>query len=114
MQCGAMVTAGLAFHSNGKLYGSEHGDADEDEINLITKGTNYGWPFVEGMCNTDPNSSESDYCDLQQPLKVFTPTIAVSGIAFYDGDMFPEWTGDLLLASLKSGLLYQTGLSLKS
>ncbi len=98
---------GLAFHSNGNLYGSEHGDADEDEINLIAKGANYGWPFVEGLCNT---ASEETYCDLQEPLKVFTPTIAVSGIAFYNGDMFPEWKGDLLLASLKSGLLYQIDL----
>jgi glucose/arabinose dehydrogenase len=98
---------GLAFHRNGKLYSSEHGDADEDEINLITKGKNYGWPFVEGMCNT---ASEETHCDLQEPIQVFTPTIAVSGIAFYDGDMFPEWKGDLLLASLKAGLLYQIDL----
>ena len=96
---------GLAFDTKGQLYASEHGDTDEDEINLITKGGNYGWPHVEGRCNTD---SEHTYCDsmsLQEPFTVYTPTLAVSGLAFYNGDMFPEWKGDLLLASLKEGQL---------
>jgi aldose sugar dehydrogenase len=101
---------GLAFDSKGQLYASEHGDNDEDEINLITKGANYGWPYVEGRCNTE---SEHTYCDsmnLQEPFTVYTPTIAVSGLAFYNGDMFPEWKGDLLLASLKEGQLHHIDL----
>ena len=65
---------GLAFHSNGNLYGSEHGDADEDEINLIAKGANYGWPFVEGMCNT-PFSKLLivTAMHLYEPLKLLHP-----------------------------------------
>lgn len=101
---------GLTFHSNGTLYASEHGDSEEDEINQIIKSGNYGWPYIEGSCNT---KTEHDYCDkmtLQEPLAVYAPTIATSGLAFYNGNMFPEWKGDLLLASLKAGQLHHIDL----
>jgi aldose sugar dehydrogenase len=98
---------GLAFHSNGRLYSSEHGDASEDEVNRIIPGANYGWPYVEGRCNTTTEQIECNSRNLQEPLTVYAPTLGVSGLAFYDKDMFPEWNGNLLLASLKAGQLYR-------
>jgi glucose/arabinose dehydrogenase len=98
---------GLAFDDIGRLYSSEHGDASEDEVNRIISGGNYGWPYIEGRCNTPSESNECSSRDLQEPLTVYTPTLAVSGIAFYNKNMFPEWQGNLLLASLKAGKLYR-------
>ncbi len=101
---------GLAFHSNGRLFSSEHGDASEDEVNRIVKGGNYGWPFIEGRCNTFSEHEKCDNMNLLEPLTAYSPTIAVSGLAFYNSEMFPQWKGDLLLASLKAGLLYHINL----
>jgi glucose/arabinose dehydrogenase len=98
---------GITFHSNGRLYSSEHGDASEDEINRIIPGGNYGWPLVEGRCNTPSEEVHCNGGSLLEPLTVYTPTLGVSGLAFYDKDMFPEWRGNLLLASLKAGQLYR-------
>lgn len=98
---------GITFHADGRLYSSEHGDASEDEVNRIVSGGNYGWPYIEGRCNT---TTEQTYCantDFQEPLTVYMPTLGVSGLSSYDKDMFPEWRGNLLLASLKAGQLYR-------
>jgi aldose sugar dehydrogenase len=102
---------GLAFNSFGLLMSSEHGDASDDEVNLIRSGRNYGWPLVEGRCDTSTELIECDNKDIVEPLTIYTPTLAVSGLAYYNHDMFPDWKGDLLMASLKAGQLYHLDLN---
>ncbi len=99
---------GLAY-ANGILYSSEHGPSTDDELNIIQKGRNYGWPAVTGFCNTP---GEQDFCadsNVAQPLTAWTPTLAVSDIAWYGDDklMFPDWHHSILMTSLKDQKLYQ-------
>lgn len=97
---------GLVY-SNGKIYSSEHGPNNDDEINIIEKGRNYGWPDVHGMCNT---SGEQSICAAQQvaePIKAWTPTIAACGLDYYNSDRIPQWKNSLLLVTLKNQRLYQ-------
>lgn len=84
-----------------KIYGSEHGPLNDDELNLIEKGRNYGWPDVQGYCDLD---SEKQHCQdslILEPLKAWTPTIAAAGLAYYNHPKIPEWQNSLLLATLK-------------
>lgn len=92
---------GLAFTPDGILFSSEHGEATDDEINVIQKGGNYGWPDVRGYCDLP---SEKAYCDstpIVEPIKTWTPTIAPCGIAYYHSDKIPEWNNSILLTTLK-------------
>jgi len=87
--------------ANGKLYSSEHGEANDDEINIIEAGSNYGWPDVTGYCN-EPD--EIGYCKdstITEPIKSWTPTIAPAGIDYYGSETIPEWNNSLLVGSLK-------------
>jgi glucose/arabinose dehydrogenase len=89
------------------LYNSEHGPANDDEINIIEKGRNYGWPNVEGFCNTN---SEKNFCaanNIKEPIKTWTPTAAVCGMDYYNNDRIPEWKNSLLMVALKNARLYQ-------
>ncbi|WP_353719471.1 PQQ-dependent sugar dehydrogenase [Dyadobacter sp. 676] len=92
---------GLAYGANGILYSSEHGDAVEDELNIIRKGHNYGWPKVEGFCDQPNERAFRDSVEATDPVKSWTPTIAPAGIAVYKGKHFPEWKGAILLTTLK-------------
>lgn len=97
---------GLVFGS-GKLYSSEHGETTDDEINIINKGGNYGWPFVEGFCNT---ATEQAFClnnSITEPIFIWTPTVAPSGIAYYDKSHIPQWKRSLLVTFLKDRRLRQ-------
>lgn len=101
---------GLVFGNN-LLYSSEHGPNSDDEINIIQKGRNYGWPTVQGFCNT---SAEQNFCTANQvaePVKAWTPTIAVSGMDLYNHDLIPQWKNSLLLCTLKGSRLLQLQLS---
>ncbi len=92
---------GLVLSPNGYLYSSEHGPSTDDEINLIEKGKNYGWPTVKGFCDMQ---NEKDFCadsNVVEPLFAWTPTIATAGLDFYTHDAIPEWQGKLLLVTLK-------------
>ncbi len=93
---GLRNTQGLVFHPNGNLYGTEHGDADNDEINILKANKNYGWPNVSGT------QQRSGY---EPAILAYTPTIAPAGITVYQGEMFPEFQNDLLFVSLKAGQL---------
>lgn len=97
---------GLVF-ANNILYSSEHGPNNDDEINIIEKGRNYGWPAVEGFCNT---SGEQTFCtanNVREPLKAWTPTAAVCGLDYYNNDLIPQWKNSLVLVSLKDSRFYQ-------
>lgn len=105
---------GLAFHPiTGTLYIAEHGPSDNDEVNLILRGGNYGWPVVHGFCDGD-QSREDEYCrdhDVEEPLSAWTPTVGVSGLAIYEADLMPEWKGSLLVTSLTGRTLFRLRLS---
>ncbi len=101
---------GLVF-ANNMLYSSEHGASIEDEINIIEKNRNYGWPNVEGPCD----GAEQTFCNtnnIKQPLwSTGGLTTAVSGLDYYNSSHFPDWTNSLLLATLKDATFYQLKLS---
>lgn len=96
---------GLVY-ANGKLYCSDHGDATDDEVNLIHKGANYGWPFVEGLVDTDKERAFAKDSIVTAPLKAWTPTVAPAGMTYYSSDKIPELKGQLLLTTLKGNSLH--------
>ncbi len=99
---------GLVYSPDGTiLYSSEHGPSNDDEINIIRKGRNYGWPIVQGFCD---NLNETVFCrdsNVVEPIFAWTPTLAVAGIDFYNSDLIPEWKNSLLVTSLKAGRITQ-------
>jgi glucose/arabinose dehydrogenase len=104
---------GLVFVGD-RLYSSEHGQTTDDEINIIQKNRNFGWPNIEGFCNT---SAEQTFCaanDVAEPIFAWSPTIAPSGIDYYNNDAIPQWKNSLLLAVLKDSELLQLKLNAAS
>lgn len=100
---------GLDFHpETGELWSSEHGPRGGDEINLIEPGRNYGWPVItygmnySGTAITDRTEAPG----MEQPKLHWTPSIAVCGIDFYEGDAFPNWQNDLFAGGLRSNQLH--------
>ena len=92
----------------GEVWTHEHGPQGGDEVNVIRAGTNYGWPVITYGVNYFIGTSigEGTHKEgMAQPLHYWDPSIAPSGMAFYDGDRFPEWRGNLLVGSLKFRLL---------
>lgn len=96
---------GLVY-ANGKIYSTEHGPTTDDEVNIIEKGRNYGWPDVRGMCNTTAEISFCNDSNVVEPLMVWTPTIAPSGFDYYSHPLSPTWQNSLIMASLKQQNLY--------
>lgn len=98
---GFRVPQGLVYASNGKLYSAEHGFSTNDEVNLIEKGANYGYPYVIGVCD---RPEEEEFCakhNVKEPLMAWTPTIAPAGLDYYDHAAIPQWQNSLLLVTLK-------------
>jgi len=96
---------GLVHAPNGKVYSSEHGPTTDDEINIIKKGANYGWPAVHGFCD---NPSENNFCnenDVTTPIEAWSPTIAPSDVTWYAHDAIPEFQNSLLMAVLKEKMI---------
>lgn len=96
---------GLVISPIGLMYSSEHGPASDDEVNIIEKGRNYGWPDVMGFCD---EPEESQFCadsNVMEPIIAWTPTLAVAGMDFYHHSAIPEWQNSLLVTSLKAGSL---------
>lgn len=90
---------GLVEH-DGLLYSSEHGPQNDDEFNIIRKGRNYGWPDVQGFCDS---SEEQTYCqnhNIIEPLEAWSPPEAVCGIDFYDHTLIHQWSNSVLMTSL--------------
>ena len=100
---------GLAFNpADGKLWEQEHGPMGGDEINIIEKAQNYGWPRVSYGVNYDGTPVGSGKATMEgvtDPIWHWTPSIAPSGIAFYTGDLIPGWKGSMLNGALKFELL---------
>jgi glucose/arabinose dehydrogenase len=87
---------------NGTLWETEHGPRGGDELNLIKRGANYGWPIVTHGINYDgtPISKLTEKKGLESPVINWTPSIAVSPIGFYTGDRFPRWKNNFFVGSL--------------
>jgi glucose/arabinose dehydrogenase len=99
---------GLMFHpTTGKLWEHEHGPRGGDEVNIIAKGANYGWPVIGyGIDYSGAKIHDStSKAGMEQPVKYWVPSIAPSGMAFYQGNLFPAWRGHLFVGALVSQML---------
>lgn len=96
-----------AIDSSGRLWVFEMGPLGGDELNLIEKGKNYGWPAVSNGDNYN-NSHIPDHPsrkEFQAPVRTWTPVISPSGALFYNGSLFPGWRGSALVGGLSSQAL---------
>jgi glucose/arabinose dehydrogenase len=95
---------GLAFAPDGRLWELEHGPRGGDELNLIQRGKNYGWPLVSyGMnYNGVPIPNPDTRPDLAKPVIYWVPVIAPGNLMFYKGSLFPHWNGSALISGLVS------------
>jgi aldose sugar dehydrogenase len=103
----------LALHPvTGKLWNIEHGPRGGDEVNVIEKGKNYGWPVIGyGIDYSGAKIHESTAKEgMEQPIKYWVPSIAPSGMAFYTGNLFPAWRGSLFTGALAGTMLVRLSL----
>ena len=93
----------LTHPKTGKIWVHEHGPKGGDEINVIRKGKNYGWPIITYGINYSgtPITSETEKQGMEQPFYYWVPSIAPSGMAFSTSDIYPEWKDQLFVGSLK-------------
>jgi len=98
---------GIAFAKDGQLWAHEMGPRHGDELNLIVAGENYGWPIVSegnhyGGTRIPAHETRPEFMD---PKLYWVPTVAPSGLIFYEGDEFSEWNGNAFIGGLKSKAL---------
>ncbi|MEL6874662.1 MAG: PQQ-dependent sugar dehydrogenase [Pseudomonadota bacterium] len=95
---------GIAFDAEGRLWNNEMGPRDGDELNLVKRGSNYGYPIVSEGVHYDgrdiPNHDTRPEFDA--PDVAWVPTIAPAGLVFYSGDLFPAWKGSAFIGGLAS------------
>jgi glucose/arabinose dehydrogenase len=99
---------GLAIHpQTGIPWLHEHGARGGDEVNIVRPGVNYGWPVITyGIDYSGAPIGEGTHKEgMAQPIHYWVPSIAPSGMAFYEGEAFSEWRGDLFVGALRSELL---------
>ena len=92
----------------GALWTHEHGPQGGDEVNIIRAGANYGWPVITYGANYGTGTKIGEGTQkpgMEQPLHYWVPSIAPSGMAFYTGDRFPKWRGDLFVGALRDAML---------
>ena len=98
---------GLVQLADGRLYSSEQGPGNDDEINKVEAGRNYGWPAVEGYCNLPAEMAFCAANNVREPLATWTPSIAPAALQYYDHPAIPGWRGSLLVAALGGSRLVQ-------
>lgn len=104
---------GLTSDGDGRVWATEHGSRGGDELNLIGAGNNYGWPEVTysmeywGPCIANVTAR----ADVTDPIHLWTPSKAPSGLAFYTGPDFPAWRGSLFSGALRNRELRRLGLA---
>ena len=88
--------------ASGRIWATEHGPRGGDELNIIERGADYGWPVVSHGINYDGTvlTPDTRAAGVQQPVHYWRPSIGVSGLTFYRGDEFPLWRGKLLVTGL--------------
>jgi glucose/arabinose dehydrogenase len=100
---------GLAYDPHtGKLWETEHGPNGGDELNTIEKGKNYGWPVISygiDYSGKPINNEGTQKEGMEQPVYFWDPVIAPSGLAFYKGDLFPQWKNSLFAGGLRGKLV---------
>jgi glucose/arabinose dehydrogenase len=86
----------------GAVWAHEHGPRGGDEVNILKPGANYGWPVITYGAEYSgvPITDETVRAGMEQPVLFWTPSIAPSGMAFYDGNRFADWAGDLFVGAL--------------
>lgn len=95
---------GMALHpETGLIWTNEHGPQGGDEINIIHKGKNYGWPVISYGINYDGTvfTELTEKEGMEQPLFYWVPSIAPCGMTFLTSDIYPEWKGDLFVSAMK-------------
>lgn len=101
---GVRNAQGMAIHPRtGALWQNEHGPRGGDEINIIEPGRNYGWPVItygREYSGGQVGDGRTEAPGMEQPILVWTPSIGPSGMAFYTGDAFPDWQGDVFVGAL--------------
>ena len=103
---------GLAINPyNGEVWAGEQGPNGGDEVNIIKAGKNYGWPVLsDGRDYRGPYISESPYKEgMERPHVLWVPSIALSGMAFYTGDRFPNWKRNLFVGGMREGEIARSG-----
>jgi glucose/arabinose dehydrogenase len=87
----------------GLIYESEHGPQGGDELNILKKGANYGWPVVTYGIGYDNKIISNDTIKegIEPPITYWTPSIAVSAIEFVNSPLFPKWQNNLIVTALK-------------
>lgn len=101
---GTRNVQGLAQHPvTGEIYFTDHGPRGGDEVNLLKKGGNYGWPVITYGVNYDgsPVSALKEKEGMEQPITYYDPSIAVCAAEFVKGNKFPKWQNNLLITALK-------------
>jgi aldose sugar dehydrogenase len=109
---GHRSTLGLAFRpGTNELWQNENGPNGGDELNLLERGANYGWPLVSlGRTYPGPWQSKGFSREgFEDPVVYWTPAIGVSGLAFYTGNKLPKWKGDIFVGGLRTGEVPGTG-----
>ncbi len=111
---GHRTPQGLEYDADtGSLWSSEHGPRGGDEVNLLTPGSNYGWPLTsrgvhyDGTAIEDMLDFEFDVVEFEQPVVDMTPSPAISSFVVYHGEKFPHWQGNLIVGSLKAQTLFR-------
>jgi len=107
---GHRTPQGLAFAPDGRLWETEHGPRGGDELNLIEKGKNYGWPVIVHGINypgTKIGEAIVEKQGLEQPRYYWDPVIAPSGLVLYRGNLFPEWKTSVLIGGLAGQALFR-------
>jgi aldose sugar dehydrogenase len=106
---GTRSQEGLAFDpATGRLWETEHGPRGGDELNIIEKGRNYGWPVIVHGIDYPGNAIGEGITHkegMEEPVYYWDPVIAPSGLAFYSGTMFPKWRGSVFVGGLRGMLL---------
>jgi glucose/arabinose dehydrogenase len=105
---------GAALHpQSGVLWVHEHGPQGGDEVNIIRAGANYGWPVITYGVNYGIGTKIGEgtrKAGMEQPIHVWVPSIAPSGMAFYTGERFPRWKGSLFVGALRGAVLVRLAL----
>jgi aldose sugar dehydrogenase len=98
---------GLAFDPrSGRLWQNDHGPRGGDELNIVEKGKNYGWPLVaRGIDYPGATIGVTRMNGMEEPIYYWDPVIGPSGLAFYTGNLFPQWKNSIFVGGLRGAML---------
>jgi cytochrome c2 len=104
---------GLMRDKAGNIWLTEHGPKGGDELNLLVRGENYGWPLVSlgteyGLDYWPLSTNQGEHIGFKAPVFSWLPSIGISNLMELDSELFPLWKGDLIIASLNPQILFRT------